>query len=97
MLDKLTLDDFQPLLEETFSARAGDKAADFRLVSAEPMAEGRSNGKRAPFALTFQAPPEVNPVQGVYRLEHEDLGTLEVFLVPVAGDREGTDFEAVFN
>lgn len=96
MLDKLTLDDFEPLLEDTFSARAGDRKADFRLVSAEPMGEGRKNGKRAPFALTFQAPPEVNPVEGTYRLVHEDLGTLEVFLVPVAGDQDGTDFEAVF-
>lgn len=97
MLDKLTLDDFQPLLDDTFSARAGDKEADFRLVSAQPMAEGRTNGKRAPFALTFQAPAEVNPVKGVYRLEHEQLGTLELFLVPVAGDQDSTDFEAVFN
>lgn len=97
MLDKLTLDDFQPLVEDTFSVRAGDQATDFRLVAAQPMGEGRSNGKRAPFALTFQAPPEVSPVQGLYRLEHEELGTLEVFLVPVAGDQEGTDFEAVFN
>lgn len=97
MLDKLTLDDFQPLLDDTFSVRAGEHAAEFRLVAAEPMAEGRSNGKRAPFSLVFQAPPDVNPVQGLYRLEHDDLGTIEVFLVPVAGDQEGTDFEAVFN
>ena len=97
MLDKLTLDDFQPLLEDTFSVHAGDQSAHFRLVSAQPVGEGRTNGKRAPFALTFQAPPEVKPVEGTYRLEHDDLGTLEMFLVPVAGDQEGTDFEAVFN
>lgn len=97
MLDKLTLDDFQPLLEDTFAVYSGDQSAEFRLVSAQRVAEARTNGKRAPFALTFQAPPEVKPVQGTYRLEHEKLGTMEIFLVPVAGDREGTDFEAVFN
>ncbi len=97
MLDKLTLDDFRPLVKDTFLVRAGEQETDFRLVSAQPIGEGRTNGKRAPFSLTFQAPPEVSPVQGLYRLEHEELGTLEVFLVPVAGDREGTDFEAVFN
>lgn len=97
MLDKLTLDDFQPLLEERFSVHSGDRSAEFRLVSAQRVGHGRTNGKRAPFALTFQAPPEVKPVEGTYRLEHEELGTLEMFLVPVAGDQEGTDFEAVFN
>ncbi len=51
MLDKLTLDDFQPLLDDTFSVRAGEHAAEFRLVAAEPMADGRSNGKRAPFGI----------------------------------------------
>lgn len=97
MLDKLTLDDFRPLLDDTFAVHAGEQAAQFRLVSAQPVGEGRTNGKRAPFSLTFQAPPEVRPVQGLYRLEHEELGTLEMFLVPVAGDQQGTDFEAVFN
>lgn len=97
MLDKLTLDDFQPLLEDTFSVHAGEQAAEFRLVAAHPVGKGRTNGRRAPFSLTFQAPPEVKPVEGTYRLEHNQLGTLEIFLVPVAGDQEGTDFEAVFS
>ena len=35
--------------------------------------------------------------QGTYKVEHEKLGTLEIFLVPIGPDKEGLCYEAIFN
>lgn len=52
-----------------------------------------------PFSLYFRG--ALRPVlpQGIYRVEHEALGTMEIFLVPVGPDpqRQGMVYEAVFN
>src|SRR4051794_34111950 len=53
-------------------------------------------GKRVPFALLFRGPRTPWLVQNMYRLEHERLGALELFLVPVGPDDAGMRYEAVF-
>jgi hypothetical protein len=45
----------------------------------------------------FRAPADVPPEQGSYRLEHQSLSAMELFLVPVKRDATGVFFEAVFN
>ncbi|MCX7554483.1 hypothetical protein OS175_11365 [Marinicella sp. S1101] len=48
------------------------------------------------FSVIFsQANPQIQP-QGVYRVKHEALGTLDIFMVPVSGDDEAVNYEAVF-
>jgi hypothetical protein len=49
------------------------------------------------FSLVFQAPPGAPVEQRIYRLEHNDLGALEVFLVPIGAGDKGVCYEAVFN
>ena len=49
------------------------------------------------FSLMFRAPVDVPAEQGTYRLEHESLDAMDVFLVPVKRDDGGLYFEAVFN
>lgn len=49
------------------------------------------------FELLFAAPDTVPPFQSLYKIEHDTLGTLELFLVPVAKDEKGLHFEAVFS
>lgn len=51
-----------------------------------------------PFALVFIGPGDPRLVQRIHRLEHEVLGTLELFLVPIGpDDGGGLRYEAVFN
>jgi hypothetical protein len=33
----------------------------------------------------------------MYRMEHDVLGALDLFLVPIARDEDGFQYEAVFN
>jgi hypothetical protein len=49
------------------------------------------------FSLFFHGPPDRYLPQGMRRLEHGTLGVLEIFLVPVAREQNGFQYEAVFN
>jgi hypothetical protein len=49
------------------------------------------------FSLLFHGPLEFFLPQGIHKLEHIDLGELEPFLVPVGKDKDGYQYEAVFN
>ena len=49
------------------------------------------------FAILLRAPGDTPPEQMLYKVEHDALGTMELFLVPVQQDEKGLYFEAVFN
>jgi uncharacterized protein DUF6916 len=48
------------------------------------------------FSVFFQG-PGIGLPQGVYHLEHEQMGELDLFLVVIAGDETSHRYEAVFN
>jgi hypothetical protein len=89
-LEALTTADFAPLLHETFRISAEDQSFDTQLVEVTEIP--REPAGRVPFSLIFQGGPNPPLPQRIYRLEHERLGALEIFLVPIAADR----YEAVF-
>jgi uncharacterized protein DUF6916 len=79
----LTLEDFAPL--------KGGEFGGLELVEVNELARGAGgDGVRVPFSLVFSGQPGMP--QGIHRLEHEALGPLDVFLVPVGPGR----YEAVF-
>jgi len=49
------------------------------------------------FSLVFRGPLTPQLVQGQYALEHEKLGKMELFLVPIGPDGVGMGYQAVFN
>jgi hypothetical protein len=63
------------------------------LGSKEPNSEW---GDRRPFSLLFQGPKAPMLHQQVYTLEHEAMGQLGLFLVPLGTDKTGARYEAVF-
>ena len=48
-------------------------------------------------SAVFLAPPQAPAAQGLYELEHEHFGTFGIFLVPIALDQKGLQYEAIFN
>ena len=97
-LATLTAEDFQPLLHERFvlsgGARSGHNGGEvsLELELVEVTVLPRDPNGRAPFSLEFQGDPAFTLPQAIYRVEHERLGALEIFLVPIAHGR----YEAVF-
>jgi hypothetical protein len=52
-----------------------------------------------PFTLIFRGPADRPLCQGVYPLEHDQLGGHELFLVPIGpgSDGRGPYYQAIFN
>ena len=50
-----------------------------------------------PFTLLFRGPPQFVLPQRIYRFEHDTLGELNVFIVPVGRTAAGVNYEAVFS
>ena len=48
------------------------------------------------FSLLFRGAPGFYAEQRIWPLEHDRLGTVELFLVPIRPDADGSRFEAVF-
>lgn len=101
MPDPLTYSTFKALLNTKFTLRegAGDKK-DLVLVEAEKLphySAGKIAGGREPFSLVFQGPKGSALPQRIHAMEHERLGVMEIFLVPIEPDAAGPRYEAVFN
>ncbi|HUQ31495.1 MAG TPA: hypothetical protein VM095_05210 [Pyrinomonadaceae bacterium] len=52
---------------------------------------------REQFSVFFRGPLEYHLPQGIYHIEHEKMGEMDIFLVPIAKGQEGYNYEAVFN
>jgi hypothetical protein len=103
MLDKLTLDNFESLIGQTFMLSAPDgPTLALELVDVEELPTGRRRRrqpevpKRAPFSLYFNASALLP--QGMYPMQHELFGPdpLNIFIVPVGQVDGGYEYEAVF-
>lgn len=95
--DPFTLARFVPLVGSHFTLRLNDAAElPARLVEARAGRGGSPDG-RQPFSLTFEAPPEPQLPQQIYRVEHPQLDAMDIFLVPVARTAQGLHYEAVFS
>jgi hypothetical protein len=90
-LETLTATDFGALRGERFRVTPVD-GSPFEAELVEVTEIPREPGGRAPFSLVFQGGPNAPLPQRIYRVEHDELGAIEIFLVPIAPDR----YEAVF-
>lgn len=91
----LTLNTFVPHVGSRFviNVDAAQTIA-LELTTAEDLG---SNARQEQFHLLFQGPPDSPLRQSIYTLEHPALGTMELFLVPIARKPEGFVYQAVFN
>jgi hypothetical protein len=80
--------DLASLTLEDFAGLKGERFSELELVEVNELARGA--GDRVPFSLVFAGEPGLP--QRIHRLEHETLGPLDIFLVPVGPGR----YEAVF-
>src|SRR5262245_54115618 len=90
-----TVDTFSSHLNSKFQMHYGDsQTAELELISVTDVG---SSPRQIQFSLIFLA-PETAPVwQSIYRLDHDELGTLNLFLVPIGKDRQGVQYEAIIN
>ncbi len=99
MLEKLTSADFIACLHETFKVTLeGGELYSLELVSVKEWGEASNAGGRQPFSLIFRNPrKDAYLSQRIYPFEHEKMGTLELFLVPLGPDADGMTYEVIFS
>ena len=56
-----------------------------------------STPRQEQFSVFFSGPADVYLPQMTYRMEHDALGQLDLFIVPVGRTPAGFKYEAVFN
>lgn len=97
MLDTLKVTSFEPHVGSSFTVRPqGADPLSFKLIEASA-AGGDPSPKREPFSLLFVGPGEPVLEQAIYPVEHEDLGELQLFMVPLGPDGDGgTRYEVIF-
>jgi hypothetical protein len=91
-LDRLTAAEFRPWIGSRFQLGADALAAELVEVN-----ERQASSSRVPFSIVVRGPGAPVLPQGIHRLAHDQLGVLELFLVPLGPDDAGMRYEAVFN
>lgn len=96
MLSELTSADFQQYLNETFRLELDGAAIELELIEAKIVGGAFKEGGREAFSILFRGPEQPLLPQSLYRVTHSAMGTLDLFLVPIASGPEGTQYESVF-
>ncbi len=99
MLQDLTPASFEAHLGTPFHIHYGGEAPLDVVLLDVKRHEPHPGPRSEPFSTYFQGALRPLLPQSIYQVEHEALGTLELFLVPVGPDpqRQGMLYEAVFN
>jgi len=91
---------FQERLKQKFRMGLGaGNSLDLELIEVRDLGRRRNSAgsELSCYALVFRAPTRSAAPQASYRLEHDTLGALELFLVPIGPDAVGMRYEAIFN
>ncbi len=99
LLERLTSTDFQPYLHQAFQISLDGLETPYalELVEIKDLGMTPTDPGRRPFSLLFCNPDTSHYLlQRIYRLEHAQMGALELFLVPVGPDGSGMRYEAIF-
>lgn len=95
-LATLTVDHFLPLSGQVFRVTpAGGEGVPMTLCKVRPSSRRGPSGFRQPFAVEFKPAQNIVLPQGLFVIEHETLGTMELMMTPVLANG-GCQYEAVF-
>jgi hypothetical protein len=98
VLESLTAESFQAHLGSRCRVRLPSEESFELTISAVQALSSHQPGKRVPFSVLFVGGPLTPLPQRTYPLEHDVLGRLDIFIVPLGPDPSGVQrYEAVFN
>lgn len=92
-LENLTAKSFAANLNSKFKAQHGGGTVELELIEVEE----REHPRVELFLVHFRGPRAPWLEQQIYRLEHEKLGGVAIFLTAIEGNEDGIVYEAVFN
>jgi hypothetical protein len=94
MIETFTEATFLELTNTRFRIHpVGVDPIEVELVKVTPL----SSPRQVQFSIVFQGPGNLLLQQSIYSMAHDELGEFNLFLVPVAKNESGFQYEAVFN
>ena len=96
MLESMSLATFTELLHSDFRILTNSDGPAVVVKLAQAVDLG-SSPRQEQFSILFRGPLEQALGQGLYRMEHDRLGSFDLFIVPVGRDAQGYQYEAIFN
>lgn len=101
-LDDLQHSFFQDYLDQDFQLSTAIDAdvppvLSVQLAQVEPHRTEPDGQQRHSFSLIFRGAMTALLSQQIYRLSHDTLGCMDIFLVPIGPDDKGMLYEAMFN
>jgi hypothetical protein len=97
-LATVTADAFKPLIGATFAITLSSGQSTRGVLSSVAERGLYPGARRAPFSLFFEIPAEAGqpPTQGTLQIEHESVGSLPLFAVPIGKKDDTVTWEIVF-
>jgi hypothetical protein len=99
MLDTITAEHFKAITDKAcqihFLADRSEtcSVAEVHLLKSDPSNESSKN----PFSVVFLHPGDAPYPQGIYRIQCESIGEMDLFLVPIGPGKDGgMQYEAIF-
>lgn len=94
----VTVDDFSSLLGKRFRllTENGTKTHARLIEASSPKTRRALRFRREHFSIVFDVPTDVELFQGHYRISHPQIGSMELFMVPVDLPEKFNRLEAVF-
>ncbi len=98
MGESFTHEMFEARVKERFDIVIEDGRISCELAECSQLKDSgpEVEGRRQPFSLIFAGPADPVLPQATYRLENDEMGPLDVFLVPIGQDGSGVQYQAVF-
>jgi hypothetical protein len=95
-IQNLNLATFAENLHTKFQAYVDESnAVEVEMVRAEDTGTNLAAGQEQ-FSIIFRGPLDVLLPQRTYRLEHPQMGSFDLFLVPIKREEDGFYYEACF-
>jgi len=95
MLENLNSRIFSEQLHTTFQLRVPGAAP--LLLELTEVSEENQSPSVEQFSLEFRGPLVPHIPQGTYNVEHEKLGTFDLFIVPLGPDQSGMRYQVIFS
>lgn len=96
-LDRVTAADFSPFLHSRFRLTVDKISLELELVEVKDIGRKSAPDSRSPFALLFKGTKDNLLSQQMYRIEHDKLEAMDLFIVPIRADQDAYYYEAIFN
>jgi len=95
MSRQLQHSDFQAILNEPVTLSIDGVTLPATVIEVN-VSQRHGDAQREPFSLILVTDSEVNHGQDIYAMQHQRLGSLELFLVPLGPKAGGMSYEAIF-